>query len=138
LRKLAAEHAFYEIGKGPRGLWDKFSTRNIGYAVERRMAAKFRGDAGKMRQAAVTALAQKLGVNAGTWSALEQSAFADFAVVLALTPELTRWTAADKRHLVEIIRAKAGPDESKYLRLLQQHAALKEIFVRLGSTVIRH
>jgi hypothetical protein len=133
LRKLAAEHAFYEIGNGPLGLWDRFSTRNIGYAVQRRMAAKFKGDAGKLRLAAVAELVQKLGVDPGQWNALQQSAFADFAVVLALAPELSRLTATEKQRLIEIIRAKVGSDEAKYLRLLQQHSALKEIFLRLGS-----
>ncbi len=136
LRKLAAEHAFYEIGDRPRGLWDKFSTRNIGYAVERRMAAKFKGDASKLRQSSVADLARKVGVDPGKWSAQEQTAFADFAVVLTLAPELSGWTETEKRRLLEIIRAKAGPDESKYLCLLQQHAALKEVFLRLGSAAV--
>ena len=38
LRKLAAGHVFYEFGDGPRGLWDTFSARNIGLAVQQRMA----------------------------------------------------------------------------------------------------
>ncbi|MGA2903558.1 MAG: hypothetical protein ABSD98_06995 [Candidatus Korobacteraceae bacterium] len=56
LRKLAAEHVFYEFGDRPRGLWDKFSIRNIGFAVQRRMAEKFKGDPGRMRQSAVARL----------------------------------------------------------------------------------
>ena len=44
LRKLAAGHVFYEFGDGPRGLWDTFSVRNIGLAVQRRMAEEFKGD----------------------------------------------------------------------------------------------
>ena len=38
-----------------------------------------------------------------------------------------------KQALVDIIRAKVSADERKYLRLLQQHQALKEIVLRLGS-----
>ncbi len=48
LRKLAAGHVFYEFGKGARGQWDTFSTRNIGFAVERWMANQFQGDPEKM------------------------------------------------------------------------------------------
>ena len=90
LRKLAAEHVFYEIGDGPRGLWDRFATRNIGFAVQRRMAEKFKGDPGKMRQKTSEWLGGLLDIDLDTWSALEQSAFADFALVLALAPEVKR------------------------------------------------
>jgi hypothetical protein len=135
LRKLASEHAFYEFGDGPRGLWDRFSTRNIGFAVERRMAKRFKGDPESMRRADVASLAKKLGIDVHMrrLSELEQSAFADFAVVLALAPELDEWSAAEKRGVAEIIRAKGGASEVDYLRRLQQHEALKRTLLRLGS-----
>jgi hypothetical protein len=133
LRKLAAGHVFYEFGDGERGIWDRFSTRNIGLAVQRHMATTFDGDAEKMRRATTAALAQSLRVELDSWAPVEQRAFANFAFVLSLVPELARWTSAQKQALVEIIRAKAAPEETAYLRLLQQHPALKEAFVRLGS-----
>jgi hypothetical protein len=133
LRKLAAEHIFYEIGNGPRGLWDGFSIRNIGFAVERRMAEKFKGDPGKMREAAVAALARELGTDLRKWSPLEQAAFADFAVVTALAPEVKGWSSREKESLAEIIRAKVGASEVEYLRTMQGHVKLKRAMVRLGS-----
>ena len=39
----------------------------------------------------------------------------DFALVLGLVPGLSRWTAAEKQALVRILRAKAGPEESRFL-----------------------
>ena len=121
------------MGSEPRGLWDTFSMRKIGFAVQRRMTEKFGGDPGKMRQAAVAWFAGKLEVDPGEWNALEQSAFADFAMILALAPELAGWTKAETAALVKIIRAKASANETTYLRLLQQHRRLKEAFLRLGS-----
>src|SRR5271166_2225198 len=50
LRKLAEGHMFFEFGNSPGGRWDRFSTRTLGLAVQRRMAAEFDGDAGKMRR----------------------------------------------------------------------------------------
>src|SRR5208283_3711413 len=134
LRKLAAGHVFYEFGGGPRGQWDSFSVRNIGLAVQQRMAEKFNGDPERMRRAASGALSKDLRVDTTTWSAVERSAFEDFAVVLLLVTELRRWTGVQKQALIEIIRAKASNDESDYLRLLQQHPALKQAFLRLGSS----
>src|SRR5664279_324990 len=133
LRKLAAEHVFYEFGKEPPGQWDSFATRRIGLAVQQRMAEQFDGDPEKLRRAARKALSQNLQVDLGTWSPLEQSAFEDFASVLLLASELRQWTDPQKQALADIIRAKVSADESKYLRLLQQHRGLKEIVLRLGS-----
>jgi hypothetical protein len=136
LRRLAAEHVFYEFGDGPRGLWDRFTTRNIGFAVERHMAENFHGDADKMRCGAVAALAKQLHVSPAKWNETEQSAFTDFAVVLALAPELSVWAKAQKQALLGIIRAKAGQDEAQYLRRMQRHKELKRIFLRLGSATL--
>ena len=97
------------------------------------MAEQFGGDPEKLRRAATKALSQNLHVDIGTWSPLEQSAFENFASVLSLAPELRQWTNLQKQALVDIIRAKVSADESKYLRLLQQHRGLKEIVLRLGS-----
>jgi hypothetical protein len=133
LRQLAAEHVFYEFGKESLGQWVTFSTRRIGLAVQRRMAEEFGGNPEELRRAAVEALSRQLQAEVGTWSSLEQSAFSSFAAALSLAPELTQWTDLQKQALVDIIRAKGSADERKYLRLLQQHQALKKIVLRLGS-----
>jgi len=133
LRKLASAHVFYEFGDKPRGLWDRFSVRNIGLAVQQRIAEKFNGDAERMRRAVSAALSKDLHVDTRTLTTVEQSAFEDFAFVLSLVPELAKSTGKQKQALIEIVRAKVSADESDYLRLLQQHPALKEALVRLGS-----
>jgi hypothetical protein len=127
LRKLAAEHVLYETGDGPQGLWDRFSVRNIGFAVQQQMARKFKGDPEQMRRKTSEWLAGELGVQ------LEETAFLDFAVMLALVPEVTRWSSSEKQRLAEIIRAKVGKSEVEYLRLMEGHERLKQVVVRLGS-----
>src|SRR5262249_13027337 len=52
LRKLAAGHAFYEFGDQPRGRWDTFASRNLGFAVQRHMAKNFAGDPESFHRAA--------------------------------------------------------------------------------------
>jgi len=134
LRKLAAAHVFYEFGDGPRGLWDAFSVRNIGLSVQQRMAEEFNGDPHKMRSAVTAALTTTLQVDIENWSAIERSAFEDFAFVLSLVPELKRWTSNQKQALTQVILAKVSNEESDYLRLLRRHDALKEALVKLGSS----
>jgi hypothetical protein len=53
--------------------------------------------------------------------------------VVSLAPDRARWTPAEKRALTEIVRAKSGPDEFHYLRLMQRHARLRAAMLKLGS-----
>ena len=133
LRKLAGGHIFYEIPGSQRGLWDRFSTRNIGMAVERHMASRFGGDPDAMRRGARAGLAHALRVDLRGWNEAERAAFDNFAFVLSLVPGLARWTNDERRALLRIIRAKTGGDETAYLRLLRRHARLKRAILALGT-----
>ncbi len=74
-----------------------------------------------------------MGKTPETWKAHAKQTFKDLAMVLALVPDLASWTTEEKRALLQIIRAKAGPEESRFLRLLQRHPRLRGAFLRLGS-----
>ena len=133
LRRLADGHVFYELPGSKLGAWDRFSARNIGLQVNEHMARTFGGESGRFRNAAATALAGNLGVRVPKEDSLEHAGFCNFAMVLSLVPELKSWTATEKRGVVEIIRAKSGLDEMRYLRLLQGHDKLRTAILRLGS-----
>jgi hypothetical protein len=133
LRRLASDHAFYELPGSERGAWDKFSTRNIGLRVSRRMAREFSGDAVAMRKKLSRALERTLRVNTTSWTALEEAAFENFALVLGGAPGLRTWTREEKEELVRVIRSKAKPDEMLYLHLTQQHGRLREELLRSGA-----
>jgi hypothetical protein len=136
LRKLAQGHIFFDFDTSRRLDWDTFSTRNLGLAVAGKMAAEFGGSAVRMRRENEKRLRKVLGVNLDAWNAGERKAFSDYAVTLSLTPDVIRWKRADKDGLTQIIRAKAGPDETKYLRLMQKHHMLREAFLRCGSAPV--
>ena len=124
---------FFELEGNPTGRWDAFSARTVGLAVQRKMAAEFDGDATKMRRTTAKALAKTLAVHLESWNAREQWAFSNFAVTLSLVQGVARWTSEQKRSLVAVIRAKAGPDETEYLKRLQQHHALRDALLRIGN-----
>ena len=86
-----------------------------------------------MRQKTSEWLAGLLDIDLDAWSALEQSAFADFALVLTLASEVKGWSSREEERLAEIIRAKVGATEAEYLRAMQGHEKLKQTMVRLGS-----
>jgi hypothetical protein len=133
LRRLAEGHMLLETPPARRSAWDSFRIRNVGLAVQRRMQERFDGDALKMRRAAAEAVARSLGVEFERRKGAEQTAFEDLALVLSLIPDLARWSADEKSAVLRIIKAKASADESKYLRLLQQHSRLRDEIIKIGS-----
>jgi hypothetical protein len=132
LRKLSKANVVYELPEAERGAWDKFSIRSVGLAVQRRMARDFGGDVEAMRRATTRQLAHQLNVNALKLKAHEQQAFADFAMVLSLVPDLARWSTEEKATLRAIIAAKASKTEQRYQRLLIKHVRLRSAILRLG------
>ena len=134
LRRLSKANVVYELSGAERGAWDKFSMRNIGLAVQKRMATDFDGDAEAMRKAAVARLAHIIKLSPNKLKPQAQVAFADFATVLSLVPELDRWSSDEKDALREIIIAKIGRTELRYIRLLQKHARLRAAILPLGSS----
>jgi hypothetical protein len=133
LRKLAAGPMIFELDQSQVGDWDRFQVRSVGFAAQRQMAAEFKGSAERIREAAVKTLSDVLGIRSRDWRETELTALSDFAVLSTMIPNLGRWTAEKKRQLVQIIQAKAGRDEAKYLKLMQKHARLRQEVIRLGS-----
>ena len=133
LRRLADGHVFYELPGSDEGVWDRFSTRNIGLRVNERMAKVSGGNLQSFRGVAAKALGKVLRLRIPTEDRTEYEDFCNFAMVMSLIPEARSWTAAEKGELREIIRAKSGRDEMRYLQLLQRHEKLRAAMLRLGS-----
>jgi hypothetical protein len=133
LRRLASGHVLYEHSRHEGNTWDRFHMRHLGLAVQRRMSERFRGDAQAMRSSSIVRVARALGIRPLEWNGDEQRAFSDWALLLSLIPNLARWDRDERLALVNIIRAKAWTEETRYLRLLQQHSRLRDAIIKLGS-----
>jgi hypothetical protein len=133
LRRLANSPMIFELAGSEVGDWDRFQVRNIGLAVQRRMAEQFSGDAQKIRAASVENVSRVLGIRIGKWNEVECTALSDFALLLDLIPDLNRWSDSERQAMVEIIRAKAGVDEARYLKLMQHHGRLRAEMIKFGS-----
>ncbi len=133
LAGLVTHNVLYEAPGSPRGEWDRFHIRNLGLAVNRRMAREFVGDVAKLRATSEKRVARALGLRPAELSTLERAAFRELALVLDLIPGFGRWSREERDGVVAIIRAKARGPESRYLRLLQRHARLRAALIRIGS-----
>jgi hypothetical protein len=137
LQRLAESPMFYEVDSAGSntnaGLWDTFSVRTLALLVNRRMARDFNSDSEKIRKTSTLAVTRALNIKAQAWSPDEKQALENWSLVLALIPDLSRWTLTEKRHLIEIIRAKAAPSEISYFRQSQKHTRLRRALLSLGS-----
>lgn len=134
LRKLAAGYMLFETPsvKAEGRAWDQFATRNIGLAVQRRLAKEFGGDAKKMRAHAIDFIRRGLNLSARTAHKICEAS-GDLLVTLAMNPNLPRWSGTDKDLAVAVLTAKTGPSEANYLRQMQKHALLRAFLIQLGQ-----
>lgn len=133
LRKLADGPLIFAPTNEKRRDWGRFQVRTIGLAIQRRMAAEFKGDANLFRTAASTLVSRVTGLKPKSLTKAELNALDKLAPALQLIPNLELWSAREKRALAQVIRAKAAGDEMVYLRLLQLHERLREGILKLGS-----
>ena len=110
LRRLSKANVVYELPEAERGAWDRFSMRNIGLAVQKRMARDFDGDAEAMRKAAVARLARIINVDPQKLKPQTQAAFDDFASALSVVSDLDRWPSEDKNCFARDHRRQSWPD----------------------------
>jgi hypothetical protein len=136
LRKLAAGHMLFDLSAPNSaqdvGEWDRFQIRNLGLAVQKRMAREFKGDPQKMRAHSIAFVERSLGLRTDDWPVGARAAFENLAILFAVT-RVDRWKTGDKQLAVRIIQAKRSGDESLYLKLMQKHSPLRTEVIRLGS-----
>src|SRR5438132_8730791 len=133
LRKLAAGHMLFCLFEDEsRNRWDNFEVRNIGLAVQRRMARDFDGHADAIRQLSLDFVKRALRITGRGWRESELASLQNLSLVLAMIPDLEKWNADQKLLVTRIIRAKGGGTEVIYLKLMQKHAAFRDVLMQLG------
>jgi hypothetical protein len=139
LKKWALSPLIHEL-PGPggdltkvAGGWDHFRIRNLGRAVEKTFA--LRGvSASAFREATSRHVAAMLRIELRSLPPRQRRALDLLAPVLALIPDLKRWKDEERGALLEIIRAKAGRDEGRYLRLTARHERFRLALLKLGAS----
>ena len=97
------------------------------------MAREFGGNAERLLQASVAKVSRMLAINPGRWTSSERASLENWSLVLALVPDLNRWSPEEKRKMIQIIRAQSGLNEMRYLYLTQRHPLLRRALLRLGT-----
>jgi hypothetical protein len=126
LERLAKSDMYFGLkaSDGRRG-YQILQPGDLGLLVTQQIAQRFDGDRSAAIQAATHQVARILGIpHWRRWVGPERMALERLAPILALIPDLARWSSSEKRALIRIIRAKGERCEAVYVRRLRGHRRL--------------
>src|SRR5262249_32149952 len=90
LRKLASGHMLFEMPENQSREWDRFEVRNIGLAVQRRMASKFGSDPEKLRQYTSQFAEKTLGMSF-LKNETQMKLVGDLSIALSTAADVSTW-----------------------------------------------
>jgi hypothetical protein len=121
LRKLAEGHLVFDVD--PRHPMPLLPVAAIGMGIADRLAV--RGDRGRALQEASREAMRIVGLRSlDGWTAGERLAWERWSPLLLTLPGVSRWSAANRRALVRIVRAKGGRSEIEYAARFNAHPLL--------------
>lgn len=132
LERLARSEVYLTLSKREPDPDRRVTASRLAGLVTGHVARVFRGDRGAARREASMRVARALGLPRRLpWPDSERRAFEQLSLLMALIPGLERWPAADRHRLVQVLRAKGGPSEARYMRLLDGHQRLRRSLAAL-------
>lgn len=134
LRRLARHNVYWSAGPARADVIGRFPAERIGAAVTRAMARRFGAERERGVQVLADELARRLGARGWKqFHADEREAWRRWAPLLALVPDLERWSARERSGVIEILRAKGGRRESEFVHAFDGHPRLRRALRRLAG-----
>ena len=134
LRKLTAANVFLSLGAAREDVLGVISLANVGLQVTRYLAARFGSGREQAERACVREAARRLGLRSRDgFSPGERLAWTRWAPLVMVLPGLEAWGPAEKRALVDVIRAKGGRRESDFVRRFDRHRRLRRAIRELAA-----
>jgi len=134
LARLARANLHLFLGRPRPDVMGELWLANVGLHTSRFLAQRFGHDRERARGACAEQAATVLGGAPDRgWSAAEREAWERWAPLVLVLPGVERWSTAERRALVEVIRAKGGRRESDFVRRFDRHARLRAAVRRLAA-----
>jgi hypothetical protein len=133
LKSLASENLYWFAGKVRNDAIGLVELPNVGLRVVDAVAARFGSDRERAEAVLTRESARLLGARTDAWAPAERLAFRRWAPLVSILPGVARWTAAEKRALAAVVRAKGGRRESDFVRLFDAHRKLRRAIVALAK-----
>jgi len=133
LKRLARANLHYHLGRKRDDVIGLLPLPAVGLAISRLVADRFGSDRERAARVLAREASRTLGVRSvRAWSAGERLAWRRWSPLACVLPGIARWTAAERRALVGVIRAKGGRRESEFARSFDRHRRLREAVRRLA------
>src|SRR5712691_2373179 len=135
LKRLAGAEVYLTLPGGHPEPEKRLRATDVSALVARFIAREFGGDRLAAVRESTARVRRALGVASWTaWPTAERRAFAQMSPVAALITDLEKWTAAERRHLVRVLRAKGSGSERAYANLLDSHQRFQQSLEALVSS----
>jgi hypothetical protein len=123
LRRLAEHHMFFEFD--PTRTTPLPDLAGVGLRIAQRLAQLAGADRERALELAGQAAQHRCGLSSlAGFTPAERSAWRSFGPLVLAIPRWSNWSRAERRALVELIRAKAGSGERGYALRLAAHGKL--------------
>ena len=135
LQKLVEGNVYYDMGAPREDIIGRLALAEVGLKVSTCLAKRF----GSQRHLAGPACAREARARLGDKgraprAAGEKLAWERWGPVVLLLPGVERWSAAEKRALAAVVRAKGGRRESEFVARFDAHPKLRAALVRLATS----
>jgi hypothetical protein len=132
LQQLAAEPMYWNLSAGRASA--ELPWPQVGLQVSKLLARRFGADRERGVRACMREASARTGLRSmRSFTRAERLAWERWSPIVAALPGLERWSPAEKRALVAVVRAKGGRYESHFVRLFDRHARLRRAVLRLAS-----
>jgi hypothetical protein len=133
LQELSAENMYLFLGRPRKAVLGRFSLASVGHRMTRYLARRFGADREEAARVCSREAARLLGLRSlRGFSAGQRLAWERWAPLVVNLPGASKWTAAEKKALVAVVRAKGGRRESDFVLLFNRHRALQRALGRMG------
>lgn len=134
LRRLARENLYYDMGRPRDDVIGELPVGGVGEAVTDAVAQRFGSDRQRASRVLTAEARELLGCKSLVgWDRGQRLTLKRWAPLIGVLPGVQRWTAAEKRALVAVVRAKGGRRESDFVRRFDAHRRLRRAIVSLAQ-----
>lgn len=134
LEELGSRELHLFLGRPRRDIVGRVDVSRIGWAAIRSAAKRLAASGDDAARRSAADARDRLGVRSTkSWTRDEREAWQRWGPLLAALPGVESWTPAEKRGLVEVVRAKGGRSELDYAQGLQEHPRLQAALLELAE-----
>lgn len=133
LNELSSANMYLYLGKPRADVRGRISLGNIGSRISRYLADRFGAERERGVRTCAEEAARLLGVRSfGRFSAGQRLWWQRWSPLIMALPGVARWSAANRRALADVVRAKGGRRESEFVSRFDGHRRLRSAVLALA------